>query len=438
MDSITKLRPFQLILMSVFGLFALIGLIVFATSKSLSGGASIGSVVIWGTLSSDAVSQELEVITAADKSYGKVTYVQEPAATFDTDLANAIASGNGPDLVLISQEQLLSEESKLTVIPFSSVPQKNFTNTYLPEDQLYLTTNGTYGIPYVVDPLVLYYNQTLLNQAGVAVPPASWEAVTGLAPTLTHLNGGVTAQSEIALGTYDNIENARGILSTLFFQAGSTITQMYTGGVRSTLASTDANNLTGISPVAAALNFYTQFADPTRTVYSWNSSVPSARQAFIGGTLAFYIGYASEAPALTAANPNLSFAMAPIPQPQTAAVKADYGLAYAFAVPKAARNASGAFYAAQKLSDPTYLASAAEALSLAPANRTILTPSPSDTNEAVYFPAALIASGWLSPSPTNTDAVFSAMITSIASGHFNAADAVNAADAALNAVLPTN
>jgi hypothetical protein len=130
--------------------------------------------------------------------------------------------------------------------------------------------------------------------------------------------------------------------------------------------------------------------------------------------------------------------MAPIPQPQTAAVKADYGLAYAFAVPKAARNASGAFYAAQKLSDPTYLASAAEALSLAPANRTILTPSPSDTSEAVYFPAALIASGWLSPSPTNIDAVFSAMITSIASGHFNAADAVNAADAALNAVLPTN
>jgi ABC-type glycerol-3-phosphate transport system substrate-binding protein len=437
MNPFARLSTFQLVLLSAFGLFALIGLVVLATSKNLGNGTNIGTVTIWGTLPQAAVNQEIQAITTTDKSYSKVTYVQQPEGTFDEAVANAIASGEGPNLLLINQEQLISEEDKINVIPFSSIPQRTFATTYLPEDQLYLTTNGTYGIPYVVDPLVLYYNETLLTQAGIATPPASWEAVTGVAPSLTHLQNNLPVQSAIALGTYSNIEDARGILSLLFMQAGSTITQLSNTGLRSTLGAANSNTLTGVSSVAAALNFYTQFSDPTRTVYSWSSTISSAQQAFTANTLALYVGYASERPIIAAANPNLSFTMAPIPQPQTASLKADYGLAYAFVIPKAAQNQTGAYLTAQKLADPAYLGPAAQALSMAPANRTILTASSSDEYEPVYFPAALIASGWLSPDPSVTDTIFSDMITSIASDKLNATDAVNAADQALDIALPS-
>ena len=318
----------------------------------------------------------------------------------------------------------------------------------LPSDRLLIPTypkisyisrsTGTYGIPYVLDPLVLYYNQTLLNQAGIATAPESWEAVTGLAPALTHANSGTVTQSAIDFGTYGNIENARAIISLLFLQAGTTITQASTNSIRSTLAASQSNTLTGVAPVAAALNFFTQFADPSRTVYTWNGSFPSARQAFIGGSLAFYVGFASEQPQLAAANPNLSFNMSPIPQPQTSATKIDYGLAYAFAIPKASQNPSGALMVARALTSPTYLALGAQGLSMAPANRTILTPLAGDIYSPVYYPAALISLGWLSPSPATTDSIFGAMITSITSGAHTASDAISSADQALNASLPSS
>jgi ABC-type glycerol-3-phosphate transport system substrate-binding protein len=438
MDSLKTLHPFQIILMSVFAMFALVGLIFFANSKGLSSNASaVGSVVIWGTLPSDAITKELQAISTVDKSYSKVTYVQQQPATFDSQLANAIASGNGPDLIIINQEQILNESSKLNIIPFSSISQRAFSSTYLPEDQLFLTTTGTYGIPFVLDPLVLYYNQNILIQAGIPTPPGTWEAVTGMVPALTHntLNT-AAAQSGIALGTYNNIENARGILSVLFMQAGSPITQSSNLGVRSVLSNAaNSTTYTGVSPVAAALNFYTQFSDPSRTVYTWNSGNSSAKQAFLAGELALYVGYASEEPQIKAGNPNLSFDMAQIPQLQTSTSKADYGLAYAFAVPKASHNAKGAFLAATALTGISYLPNVAQSLSMAPANRMLLTPPANDLYAAIYYPDALIANGWLSPDSVTTDSIFSAMITNISTGKYQSADAVNITDQALDTAL---
>ena len=432
------MSTFQIVFLVGFGIAALVGLLVFATTSGSNSTAKIGSVVIWGTLPQDTITAEISTLNSADRSYGKVSYVQKQPDTFDSDLANAIASGNGPDMILITQEQLLTEQGKINLIPFSSISQRTYLNTYLPEDQLYLTSTGTYGVPYVLDPLVLYYNQTLFSQAGIANVPASWEAVTGLAPSLTHSTlTQPLAQSSIPFGTYSNVENARAILSLLFLQSGSTITQSSNLGVRSTLDQTDTS-VTGVSPLEATLNFYTQFADPSRTVYSWNSSFPSARAAFLAGNLAMYIGFASEEPGLKAANPNLSFDMAPIPQPQTAATKADYGLAYAFAIPKASRNATGAYLTALALGDSKYLPATAQALSMAPANRSLLTPSQSDQFGPVFYPEALVSSGWLSPSPATTDSIFSAMITNITSGRYLAGPALNVAAQALDAALPSS
>lgn len=430
-------RPFQTVVMVIFGLLAVTGVFVFANYSGISGSASkIGTVVIWGTLPADAMTHEIGAITSIDKSFGKVAYVQKPAASFDSTLADAIASGNGPDLILISQEQLVSEENKINVIPFSAIPQRTFIQTYLPEFRLFLTSTGTYGIPFVLDPMVLYYNRTLLSQGAVASPPQSWEAVTGLAPTLTRLNADRSiAESTVAFGTYGNAENARAVLSLLFLQAGSTITQSSAAGVRSVLLQGAAQG--AASPAVSVLNFYTQFSDPSRTVYSWNASFPSARQAFLAGTLAFYPGFASEQPQIKAANPNLDFDMTKVPQPQTATTNLDYGIAYAFAIPKASHNASGAYLAASALSGKDQLGAVAQALSMAPSNVNLLTSSPSDLYTPVFYPEALVASGWLSPAPAVTDSIFSAMISNITSGRYQTQTALSQADQALDAALPS-
>jgi multiple sugar transport system substrate-binding protein len=436
MNPFGKMRPFQVIVIGIFILLAFIGLYLFATFKGFGNSASqIGTVVIWGTLPQAPITQELSTLTSMNKAYGKIVYVQQPAATFDANLSDAIASGNGPDLILISQEQLLDESNKLSLIPFSSIPQRTFINEYLPEFNLYLNASGTFGIPYVLDPLVLYYNRDILAAANVPVVPTTWEAITGLAPSMTKVNPDQSiSQSTIDFGEYTNVDNARGILSALFLQSGATITNTSANGVQSTLASS-GQNTDGTSAATSALSFYTQFSDPTRTVYSWNASFDDARNVFIAGNLAFYVGYASEEPQLKAANPNLNFDMAQIPQPQTAAHAVDYGLAYAFAIPKASGNPSGAYQAAMALTGSAVLPAAAQALSVAPAVRSLLVASPSDSFAPVYYPEALIAQGWLSPAPATTDGIFSAMITNVTSGRYQARDAVYMANQALDAAL---
>ncbi|CAN5703529.1 hypothetical protein BH11PAT2_BH11PAT2_05750 [soil metagenome] len=426
-------KPFQIILLAAFGFFAVIALILFANFGGFGGGKStLGTVVIWGTLPQSAVGTSLDALKAANQQFNGVTYVQKQTNNFDANLAEALASGTGPDLILISQEQLTSEQNKLSVIPFATISQRDFLNTYLPITELFLSTSGTYGIPFVVDPFVLYYNRTSLSNAGVASVPTSWEAITGLSERMTVRQAGSVTSSVVPFGAYENVENARAILSLLFLQSGNPIVSVSTNGPHSGLSDAGAGS-SASSPAVSAVNFYTQFADPAKTVYTWNRALPSARQAFLSGDLAFYPGFASELSSLKAGNPNLDFDMAPIPQPQTAATKLTYGLAYAFAVPKASKNPTGAITVAQTLSGAPYSTTAAVALSMAPALRASLTPSATDRFQPVYYPQALVAKGWLSPLPNVTDQIFSTMIGDITSGRKDTTQALTAADQAINA-----
>ena len=429
------MRPFQIVVISIFALLAVVGLVVFATFRGFGGGKPLGAVTIWGTLPVSAVQVSLDDIKRSKQEFSKVVYVERSAATFDADLSDAIASGAGPDLILITQEQLLANKAKISVIPFSTIPERKFRDLYVPAGESFLASNGTYAVPYVVDPLVLYYNRTLLSSAGLVQAPVSWEAVVGSAPTLTIKSGSSISRSTIPLGTYENIGNARAIISLLLLQSGSAVTAETPKGFVSTLGQSQANT-SGNSASESALAFYTQFADPAKVVYSWNRSFSSARQAFIAGDAALYIGYASELPMLKAANPNLDFDMAQVPQPQTAASPADYGLVYAFAIPKASKNPTGAYRSIVALSSASALSLTSTALGMAPAQRSLLAGRTNDLYAPVYYPLALIMKVWLSPPPRITDRIFADMINNIISGRMSVHDAIQDADQSLNAALP--
>lgn len=429
-------KPFQIIVLAGFVIAALAGLFLFANFGGFGGSAkSVGAVTIWGTLPADAIAPQLNALKAAHKEYSGVSYAARPAATFDTDLAEALAAGTGPDLVLISQEQLLADRNKLSIIPFSSVPQRTYLDSFVPISELFLTDKGTYGLPLAVDPLVLYYNRTIFASAGIASAPSTWEAVTGLAGKLTQRSAGQIQRSAIALGVYGNIPNARAILSLLLLQSGTPITQVSAGSIRAALATSGTNDTVGVSSSESAVTFYTQFADPAKTVYSWNNALPDARQEFISGDLAMYVGFASEAPFLAAANPNLDFDMAAVPQPATSAARITYGHVFAFATTKASQNQTGALQAATILTSKDYAPAAARALSMAPAIRSQLLPAANDRFQPVFFPEALVAKGWLSPAPAVTDRIFAAMITNITTGLKGVREALTIADQALNASL---
>jgi len=431
-----KISLFQGILFGVFGLAALIGLFVFATYTSNSSSSNaVGSVVIWGTLPSVDMEPTLATIAQTEQTMKGVSYVQKDAATLSTDLASAIATGAAPDLVLASQEELLALAKFIAPVPLSSLPASTFANSFIGGAGIYSAGSaGYYGIPFLVDPLVLFSNRSILSSTGIARPPTTWEALTGLVPNVAMLTPSrQVTRGLIALGTYDNVHNARGILSALFLQQGVPVSSYTSNG--GLVADLGVNNAAGATPGPAVLGFYTQFADSSKVSYTWNSSLTDSQQAFIAGDLALYLGYASETRYLRAANPNLNFSVSLLPQPATAQFKSAYGLIYAFMAPRGAKNPSGAYQAAVLLTNASEQDAAATATGLVPATLSQLAAAPADPAAAIAYAEALYTSGWLSPMPAGTDAVFSGMIGDVISGRLNSQSALVSAEQSLNSLL---
>lgn len=432
-----KISLFKGILFGVFGLAALIGLFVFATyTSNNSGSSAVGTVVIWGTLPEAGMQATLIAAAQIDPTLKGVSYVQKNAATLSTDLAAAIATGNAPDAVLSSQEELQSLAKFISPVPFSALSANTFTNAFVEEGNIFTVPGGAgyFGIPFLVDPLVLFSNRSILSSAGIAKPPATWEALVGLVPSVAILTPSrQITRGLIALGTYDNVKNARGILSALFLQQGIPLSSYTASG--NLAANLGLNTPSGTAPGPAVLGFYTQFTDASKVSYTWNASLRNSQQSFLAGDLALYLGFVSEARYLRAANPNLNFIVSPLPQPATAQLKSAYGLVYAFSFPRGARNSAGAYQAAVLLTNPAEQDAAAANTGLAPATLSQLATAPADPTAVVTYAEALYARGWLSPAPANTDLVFSGMITNVISGRSSLETALSSAEQSLTALL---
>ncbi len=429
-----KISLFQGILMGVFGVAAVIGLFVFATYRGGGSSESVGPVTIWGTLPADSIEGGISTLVPSDPELKNVTYVKKNVTTLASDLATAIATGKSPDLVLATQEELTRLAKFLTVIPSSTLSPSDFQKTFVGEGSLFAAPGGYYGVPFLLDPLVLFSNRTILSSSGVAKPPATWESLIGLVPSIVNLTPSKqVTRALIDLGAYDNVSSARATLSTLFLQAGVPVSGVTQGGALA--ASLGAKADQGVPPGRAVVNFFTQFADPSKVSYTWNVSLPQSEDLFIAGDLALHLGFGSRARTFRQANPNLDFQVDEVPEPATASVKSVYGLLYAFMIPNGAKNPNGAFQIAALLTRGGEQTTFSSATGLAPVNLAVLSSPPADPVGAVVYREALYASGWLSPSAETTDRIFSGMINSVITGRLTFEAALGYAEQALTAAL---
>jgi len=310
-----------------FVLFGIIGITIFATGGLGSSDEPLGPVVVWGTLPANGVEGMFSSLKENHKeALEEVTYIEKSEASYIRELVNAIAAGNGPDLFFLNNEQILLHEDKIQRIPYEFFSERDFKNTFLEEGELFLSGSGILALPAMVDPLILYWNRNIFSSSGVSLPPKFWDEVQVLASErLTKRDAASNiSQSAIALGEYQNINNAKEILSMLIMQAGSPISARDENGViRSFLRARLEGS--SISSTETALRFYTDMSNPSKSVYSWNRSLPEARSAFIANKLAMYVGFASELQGIRSQNPNLNFDIAEVPQVRDAATKSTYG-----------------------------------------------------------------------------------------------------------------
>jgi len=176
--------------------------------------------------------------------------------------------------------------------------------------------DAIYGEPLSVDTLVMYYNKDLLNNAGVPEPPRDWKTFQDTMKKLTRLDkdGNILAAGA-ALGTGKNVERAGDILTLLMMQNGAKMTDDYGYATFDKIPSELAAART-TSPGLEALSFYTDFASPSKEVYTWNNKMPNSLQAFIQGKAAFFFGYSYHLPLVRTQAPKMNFAIAKVPQIQ--------------------------------------------------------------------------------------------------------------------------
>jgi ABC-type glycerol-3-phosphate transport system substrate-binding protein len=422
--------------MAIFIIFIVAGVATFALFKKTNTQAALPTITVWGLVPSQTFDQFVTNLNSTRSTPVSVNYVQETEATFQQDFVNALALGQGPDVVLLPADMLLANENKITPIPYTIFPERTFEDTYVQEASLYLGTDGIYAVPFYIDPLVMYWNRDLFTNAGIASvgtvsSPLTWNQLASYGAQLTQKDDNSNIRKSVmALGQFSNVDNAREILGTLFLQAGNPITADTTAdGEISTLGN---GAYSGLQSSAAAVSFFTQFADPTSPYYSWNSSLPDSESYFLSGNLATYFGFASEISNIRNMNPNLNFDVAPLPQAVNGQNRVTYGRLYGFSIVKQSANPTTDYEVISALTSAPALSAWDTLMYLPPVTRTAIAQGTTDPDMAIFYDAALIAQGWLDPNPAGTQALWETMVQSIVSGASTVNNAVQTASNALD------
>jgi ABC-type glycerol-3-phosphate transport system substrate-binding protein len=433
---------FQYIFLTVFGIMAVVAVIIFANAPSRgdqSGGAGIRTVSIWGTFPEDfGLSKMIGDFNTDHKGTLSISYVFHDPKNFDRDIVEALASGKGPDMLLLPDDLLMRHTDKIELIPYASVGQDVFKGLFIQAAEIYLRDQGIVALPFAIDPMVMYWNRDIFNNASITQPPLYWDEFLVVTPKLTRFDKktSVITQSTIAFGEYVNVDNAKDIIAMLFLQVGNPIIKLENGRPMSDLVVTNGNQIVLNQDVASAFRFYMDFSNPLKSNYSWGRARASSRDEFINGNLAVYFGFASEYRPLQEKNPHLNFAVAPIPLPRGTKVEVTVANMHGLAVMKSSTNKTASFMAAQQLLDQKPSGKFATIFNLPPVRRDLLGRRPTDAVLSVFYDSAIRARTWLDPRPEDSDRAFREAVESVSSGRSTIPAAVNNLSAQLTAAFP--
>jgi ABC-type glycerol-3-phosphate transport system substrate-binding protein len=367
----------------------------------------------------------------------QIIFTLIPFESYESSLINALAAGNGPDVVMMHHTWLPRHADKLkplpAVIPGEKQPlmsTKIFKDQYV--DVAYddlIVNNQVYALPLYVDSLALYYNRDLFNVANITRPPANWDEFNTDVELLTRtdISGNLT-QSGIAMGTAKNVNRSTDILMALMIQSGTNMTDA---------DHTEATFGTSIDSMAVgerALKFYTDFANPAVKTYSWNDSQHYSVDAFTEGRAAMMINYSHQAATLRDKASNLNFAIAPLPQVSETDIK-NYANYWAVAVSNTSKTPNEAWkfitYLTSKEGATTYLAETGRSS----ARRDIIELQQQDDTLGVFAAQALTAKSWYQVDSKAIETIFAEMIDNVNFHRQNVRDAIQSAESKVSVLM---
>ena len=418
--------------MGVFIFFILVGLIAFSTYKSKTSTSNNVNISIWGTLDKTSFDSYINKYKQDSNLQFQLTYSYKSLDTIDSQLVEAIATGKAPDVILIPQNLIKRYLDKVYMI--TNIPQRTFQDTFVQESDLYTQPTGIFALPFFVDPLVMYWNKDMFSSALIVTPPTKWSEFPLLAEKLSKSDDNANiVKSAVSFGEFANVDNAKALLSALIMQAGSPIVLQTNGLFKSELNYQSTSDIE--MPAVSALDFFTDYSNPKKTVYSWNRSLPSSKQSFLSEDLATYFGFASEYQDIKDKNPNLNFDVAMVPQVLDSSNKVTFGNIYGFAFLKSSQNIASAYSLISLLIGSASVSELLQTMYIAPARLDLISAGTVDPVKTVFYNSALISRGWIDPDSKQTDQLFQDMVENITTGKMSSAASVSRTSLELDNLL---
>ncbi len=225
----------------------------------------------------------------------KINYVQQTYQDYNVRLQTAIAQNQGPDIFRYHASWAPMLRQYLSPMPSTVYSDAEYKSTFYPIAVKQLLINGNYvGVPLEYDGLALFYNTDILNTANVQ-PPATWADMKKIAVQLTirDQTSKKIQRAGLAIGNATNVDHFSDILGLLLLQNG-----------------VDPSNVTS-QAAQDAVAFYTSFITQDK---DWDDTLPNSTTAFARGDVAMILAPSWRAHDIQAMNPNLKFAIAPVPQ----------------------------------------------------------------------------------------------------------------------------
>ncbi|OGK16069.1 hypothetical protein A2774_01710 [Candidatus Roizmanbacteria bacterium RIFCSPHIGHO2_01_FULL_39_12c] len=253
------------------------------------------SLTYWG------LWEEKEVFTPIIEEYQrknpgiKINYQKMIPQDYREKLLARSKNGQGPDLFRFHNTWLPQIKDVVVPLPDTVMAGTEFEKTFYKIHQQDLKIGDKYyGIPLYIDGLVLIYNDSLFKQAGISVPPSTWDDITDAVINLTVKDAdGQLITAGIALGLASNVEHFSDILGLMLLQNGAD------------LKSLDK------AEAAGALESFRKFAEPPNNF--WDESMPNSTTAFIEEKVAMIFAPSWEALTIKNINPDLQLKVVPVP-----------------------------------------------------------------------------------------------------------------------------
>ena len=435
MSKLDQMSTFNLILLIAFGASAVGAVALFAIG-GIGGGDGMRNIdlTLWGSMDRRIVEDWLDK-NFEDNPNINVEYRYINENSFDMELVEEMSLERGPDMVLISQDQINRHRERLMAVPFNVYSERQFRDTFIQSAEVFLdrSKGSIYAFPVLVDSIVMYWNRSFVREMGYTRPPEKWGDLGDFVRAGTKRAGDRIERGSVAFGEYSNLEHAKGILSTLIFQAGGRVLT----GELSDLSVVFENDFgRRVSPAVSSVMFFTDFSDPRRPIYTWNREMPNSFRAFTDEEVVVYFGKTSDYRRISETNPFLDLDVSSVPENEEG-VSSSYANVIGLGIIKTTPDPQGCFHAAEVLTSRTSLEHLSSSLSgVPPAREDILNNPPQHSPQfPVFYRAAIRSQSWIDPAPSDTEEIFRDMIEAVVDGDTEVDDAVTRAHRRLRSLI---